>query len=77
MAGESGGAAEAVVDGVTGLVVAHPESPGEVAGALRRLLVDDRLRRRLGEEARRRALASFDYARLAPRLADALAEVEG
>ena len=35
------------------------------------------LRRRMGRRARQRAVASFDYARLAPRLADALAEVEG
>ena len=33
VAGDSGGAAEAVDDGVTGLVVRHPEDPGEVAAA--------------------------------------------
>jgi phosphatidylinositol alpha-1,6-mannosyltransferase len=77
VAGDSGGAGEAVQDGVTGLVVVHPEDPGAVALALRRLLVDRSLRRRMGAAARRRAVASFDYARLAPRLADALAEVEG
>ena len=77
VAGDSGGAAEAVEDGVTGLVVANPEDPGAVAAALRRLLADPVLRRRMGRQARRRALASFDYARLAPRLAGALAEVAG
>jgi phosphatidyl-myo-inositol dimannoside synthase len=77
VAGDSGGAAEAVEDGVTGLVVARPEDPGEVAVALRRLLTDDGLRQRMGAAARRRALASFDYAQLAPRLAQSLAEVAG
>jgi phosphatidylinositol alpha-1,6-mannosyltransferase len=72
VAGDSGGAAEAVEDGVTGLVVRRPEDPGEVALAIRRLLADDDLRRRMGEAARQRALASFDYGQLAPRLVRAL-----
>ncbi|MGP8059026.1 MAG: glycosyltransferase family 4 protein [Acidimicrobiales bacterium] len=75
VAGASGGAAEAVCDGVTGIVVPNPADPGEVAAALRRILADPPLRRRMGREARRRAQASFDYARLAPRLAEALAQV--
>ena len=77
VAGRSGGAHEAVVDGETGLVVDRPDDPGSVALALRRLLADPDLRRRMGEAGRRRAVASFDYARLAPRLADALGEVGG
>ena len=75
VAGDSGGAAEAVEDGVTGLVVGRPEDPGEVATALRRLLADDRLRRRMGQAARQRAVASFDYGLLASRLAGSLSEV--
>ncbi len=77
VAGDSGGAAEAVQDGTTGVVVHRPHDPGDVALALRRLLADEGLRRRMGEAARERAVASFDYARLAPRLAAALAGVEG
>jgi phosphatidyl-myo-inositol dimannoside synthase len=77
VAGDSGGAAEAVEDGVTGLVVRRPEDPAEVAQALRELLSDGDLRRRMGKAARRRAVASFDYSRLAPRLARSLAEVSG
>lgn len=72
VAGDSGGSAEAVEDGVTGFVVGRPEDPGAVALAVRRLLADDRRRLRMGEAARRRALASFDYRLLAPRLARAL-----
>ena len=77
VAGQSGGAAEAVVDGQTGLVVGRPHDPAAVAHALRRMLADPALRRRMGEAGRQRAVASFDYARLAPRLADALGEVGG
>lgn len=77
VAGDSGGAAEAVEDGVTGFVVADPADPGQVALAVRRLLVDEGLRRRIGESARRRAVASFDYDQLAPRLGRALSDVAG
>jgi phosphatidyl-myo-inositol dimannoside synthase len=77
VAGRSGGAAEAVVDGETGVVVERPRDAGAVALALRRLLGDPGLRRRMGEAGRRRAVTSFDYARLAPRLADALREMGG
>jgi phosphatidylinositol alpha-1,6-mannosyltransferase len=75
VAGRSGGAGEAVLDGETGLLVRHPSDIGAVASAVRRLLADDALRSRLGGAARRRAEASFDYDRLAPRLAAALAAV--
>jgi phosphatidyl-myo-inositol dimannoside synthase len=77
IAGESGGAAEAVIDGETGLVVKHPEDPAAVALALRELLIDPKRRSTMGMAARQRALASFDYALLAPRLAEAIAKVPG
>lgn len=77
VAGDSGGAAEAVEHGVTGLVVRRPEDPAEVAQALRELLADGDLRRRMGAAARGRALASFDYSALAPRLGRSLADVSG
>ena len=72
VAGDSGGAAEAVVDGVTGLVVDHPDDPAAVAGTLERLLDDPDLRRRQGEAARTRAVEEFAYDVLAARLHDAL-----
>jgi len=77
VAGDSGGAAEAVEDEVTGLVVAKPHDPGAVAHAIRRLLSDEDRRRRMGVAARERACRSFDYTVLAGRLAAALAEVQG
>jgi len=77
VAGRSGGADEAVVHGKTGLVVDDPGDPGRVAGALRRLLTDDELRRSMGRAARRRARTGFAWDLLAHRLAAALQDVEG
>ena len=75
VAGNSGGAPEAVLDGVTGLVVEDPSDPGAVAEAIRTLLADPALRRRMGRAARTRVQESFDTDVLASRLADALAGV--
>ena len=72
LAGESGGAAEAVADGETGLVVRHPDDVEAVAAALARLVDDPHERARMGEAARKRAVAEFDYDVLAARLAGAL-----
>ncbi|MGO8875137.1 MAG: glycosyltransferase family 4 protein [Acidimicrobiales bacterium] len=72
VAGRSGGAHEAVVNGETGLVVDHPSDAKAVAAALRSLLEDPARRRSLGEAARERAVADFDYAVLAERLRLAL-----
>jgi phosphatidylinositol alpha-1,6-mannosyltransferase len=77
IAGDSGGAAEAVEDGITGLVVADPEDAGALAESLRALLADPVLRRRMGKAARVRAQASFDYDVLASRLAETLEQVAG
>jgi phosphatidylinositol alpha-1,6-mannosyltransferase len=74
VAGRSGGAHEAVEDGVTGLVVERPRQAGAVAAALERLLDDEELRRRMGAAARARAMELFDEGRLAERLAAALCE---
>jgi phosphatidyl-myo-inositol dimannoside synthase len=75
IAGDSGGAPEAVADGETGLVVADPADPGAVAQALRTLLADPVSRRRMGRASRSRAEDHFDNDVLASRLADALAGV--
>ncbi|MBX7244660.1 MAG: glycosyltransferase family 4 protein [Candidatus Sumerlaeaceae bacterium] len=53
--GRSGGAQEAVKEGETGLLV-NPESPNEVAAAIRRLLTEPGLAGKLGDEGRRHAL---------------------
>ncbi len=72
VAGDSGGAAEAVADGETGIVIADPEDTQAVADAFTRLLDDDELRRRMGERSRERVLEEFAYDVLARRLGDTL-----
>ena len=59
VAGDSG-LAEAVVDGVTGLVV-PPEDPDAIAAHVLRLLRDDQLRRKLGKNALERARAEMSW----------------
>jgi phosphatidylinositol alpha-1,6-mannosyltransferase len=73
IAGHSGGAAEAVVRGETGLVVEHPDDVDAVAAALDELLSDPDRRARMAVAGRERAIAEFTYDGLAARLGDALA----
>jgi len=68
VAGRSGGAEEAVEDGVTGFVV-DPLDAGAVAEALERVLADPAVGRRMGAAARQRAQSAFDYDVLAAQLA--------
>jgi phosphatidylinositol alpha-1,6-mannosyltransferase len=72
VAGASGGADEAVEDGVTGLVVRRPHDPAAVAAALASLLDDPDRRARMGQAARRRAVAQFSWDTLAARLGNGL-----
>jgi phosphatidyl-myo-inositol dimannoside synthase len=73
VAGDSGGAAEAVADGETGVVVGRPSDAGAVAAALAGLLDDPDRRRAMGAAARARTVAEFGYDRLAGRLGEVLA----
>ncbi|MGH9302051.1 MAG: glycosyltransferase family 4 protein, partial [Acidimicrobiales bacterium] len=74
VAGRSGGAADAVVDGDTGFVVdaggQGRRGPGHatLARRLSQLLDDDRLRTDMGHRARLRAVSEFDYDVLARQL---------
>jgi phosphatidylinositol alpha-1,6-mannosyltransferase len=54
------GSAESLVDGETGWLV-DPNDVGEIGAALRRLLLDDRARREMGDAARRFAVKRFSY----------------
>lgn len=58
VAADVGSVSEAVLDGKTGLLV-PPEDPAALADAIRRLLADGDLRRRLGEQGRRLVLERF------------------
>jgi phosphatidylinositol alpha-1,6-mannosyltransferase len=77
VAGSSGGAGEAVEDGVTGVVVRRPTEAGDVARAIAGLLDDPVERGLMGRTGRSRAEASFDYDVLAPRLGASLGDVNG
>jgi len=72
IAGESGGAAEAVVDGETGYVIRDPRNVSLVADRLDLLLRDPAARSAMGMAARARVVERFDYSVLAARLAAAL-----
>ena len=72
IAGDSGGAAEAVAHGETGLVIDDPEDVQAVANTFETLLDDDELRRTMGERSRERVESDFAYDVLARRLGDTL-----
>ncbi|TMK51119.1 MAG: glycosyltransferase family 4 protein [Actinobacteria bacterium] len=60
VAGRAGGAPEAMVEGVTGLLV-DPLDPEDVAGAVSSLLLDPALARRMGAAGMRVAAERFSY----------------
>ncbi|CAN5621576.1 glycosyltransferase family 4 protein [soil metagenome] len=72
VAGDSGGAAEAVADGTTGLVIRQPEDHRAVGAAFAELLDDPDRRREMAVAGRRRAVEEFSYDVLAARLGEAL-----
>ncbi len=67
VAGASGGIADAVADGETGLLVT-PGDPEPAADAVRHLLNDPALAGRLGGAARRRVLERFTWRRVVEEL---------
>lgn len=72
VAGATGGAPDAVVHDVTGLLVDRPSDTAAVTEALRDLLVDPARRARLAAAGRRRAVEELAYDVLARRLGAAL-----
>lgn len=65
--GRSGGIPEAIVDGVTGLLV-NPHDPEDIANALKRLLIDRNFAIRLGQQGRDRAARDFNWAVIVDRV---------
>ena len=65
LAGNSGGAAEAVAHGVSGFVISNPKDATEVARRIVELAQNPELRETLGRQARQRAVRQFDYGLLA------------
>jgi glycosyltransferase involved in cell wall biosynthesis len=73
---DNGGMSDAVIDGVTGFLIA-PGDIGAMASAVLRLIRDDNLRRIQGIEARRRIEQMFNMPENAKRLQDVLVECAG
>jgi phosphatidylinositol alpha-1,6-mannosyltransferase len=74
VAARSGGIPEAVQDGTTGILV-DAERPDEVAGAVRKLLRDGALARRMGAAGRRAIEEHYNWDRVAQDLAKIATEV--
>jgi len=72
LAGRSGGSDEAVIDGVTGVVVDRPTDVRDVADALAGLLRSQPLRKQMSIESRERVLKEFTYDDLSLRLSQVL-----
>lgn len=69
IAGASGGVADAVLDGVNGLLI-NPEDNNAIAQAINTLLNNPELANSLGEQGKKRALVNFNWTKLATHLAD-------
>jgi len=69
--GRSGGIPDAVLDGVTGLLV-NPLDVGEIADAVVRLMNDPALASRLGAAGRRRALVDLSWPKYVERFDEVL-----
>jgi phosphatidylinositol alpha-1,6-mannosyltransferase len=76
IAGDSGGVRSAVRDGETGIVV-PPADPAAAAAALRRLLGDESLRRRMGSAGRAAVETHYNWDRVAVETRALAARVAG
>lgn len=71
VAGDSGGVSDAVQHGKTGLLV-NPDNPEDIAFAIKRLITDSNLARRLGNEGRRWTETQMSWEHAAERLINAM-----
>lgn len=67
VAGHGGGVAEAVADGQTGLLI-NPEKPAEISQAITKLLLDNDLALKLGQNGRTRVEKEFNWDKLVKKL---------
>ena len=70
--GRSGGSHEAVIDGLTGVIVDKPRSPTALANTMSNLLGDAQRRSDMGQRAREHAASRFDWDALAAQLSTGL-----
>ena len=71
VAGNSGGISDAVQNGKTGLLV-NPDSPEDIAFAIKRLLTDEDFARQLGNEGRRWTETQMSWEHVAKRMVNAM-----
>lgn len=76
IAGLSGGSADAVIDGETGVVVKNPKDVKAVTAAIEGLLTNPQLRAQMAKKSREHAVNSFCYDLLAERLQRSLVSFE-
>jgi phosphatidylinositol alpha-1,6-mannosyltransferase len=72
IAGDSGGAAEAVADGVTGYVMRDSSDASGLAARIAKILDSPSLRESMARESRARAVGGFNYDVLSGRLGEVL-----
>lgn len=72
IAGDSGGAAEAVEDGVTGFVMKDPTDAAGLAARLAQIFDNPELKQSMALASRKRAESEFNYGVLARRLGEVL-----
>ncbi len=77
IAGRSGGSHEAVENGRTGIIIDDPTDHVEAAKQILYLVANRDTRHQMGEQARSRAVAEFDYDHLAQELHVAVTKVIG
>ena len=76
MAARSGGITDIVTDGENGFLV-NPDSPEEMAGALKKLLLDADLREKMGKNGYRSYMEKFSPAKLAEKFDRLYSELAG
>jgi len=76
IAGKSGGSAEAVDHGITGLVVTDPSDHEQVARSIDAVLADPARRQAMRKASRHHAVTKFSYDLLAERLQETLTRFE-
>lgn len=67
LAANSGGAKEAVINNVSGLLI-NNENPEELKNAIKKLLTDDNLKNQLGENAYKRTIENFTWNKITQKL---------
>lgn len=71
VAGDSGGVSDAVQHGKTGILV-DPDNPEDIAPAIKSLLTDDNIAKRLGNEGRRWTETEMSWEHVARRMVSAM-----